>query len=734
MRGEKRSTTLVVAGAVAGAVAVGAATWAGRPLTVESLGAMLVVGLALGSIYAVSAAGLVVVHTTTGIFNFAHGAIGMYWAFFYWELRVNRNWPAPVALLVVVTVGAPASGVLLDRLVMRRLQQMPLVLQLMVTVGLMLGLMGVAATQWRADRGRGIQPFFGNTGFEVLGVTVTWHRLITMLTAAAIAVFLRLLLHRARIGVAMRAVVDDRSLAALTGARPDVVSGAAWAVGASLAAIAGILISPESRLVVDALTLVVVDAFAAAAVGRLRSLPWTFAGAMFLGVGQQFISRYLDFSDGFANFAEALPTVLLFVVVLALPQARLQLKRTAGVLTERTRRLSTVPESLLGAVALFVVVTAWSQSWSSVGVNRGVTLMVTAIIMSSLVPLTGWAGQVSFAPLAFAGFGAVVMMHLAGDGNAWGLVAAAALTAPVGALMALPAVRLQGLYLALASMAFARGFELLFFTQTRVIDPNRSGRQFAPLDLFGWRVGGNSRSYLLVLTAVFGAILVALVALRRSRYGRRWAAIAQSEAAAATIGIPLTETKIVVFAVSAAIAGFGGALFGIQAGTVSPRNFTLLLGLPVVLLLVVGGVSYPAAALFGGVNTVLFIVIKSTFGWSWLSALEILGPGVMAVMMVSRPHGAVYEIGRGFAPLLPWRGDARAALRRERERAAEAEVGELGLTRPFTPDAVLAIDRRLGVLDELAPPGGYEASSPRRSHDEPDPDVMGLTTPAIEVI
>ncbi|RMH72692.1 MAG: hypothetical protein D6683_13825, partial [Actinomyces sp.] len=709
----RRSTRLVLAGAVAAGVGVGVATWAGRPVTVESVGAMLVVGLALGSIYAVSAAGLVVVHTTTGIFNFAHGAIGMYWAFFYWELRVNRNWPAPLALLVVVAVGAPASGVLLDRLVMRKLQQMPLVLQLMVTVGLMLGLMGIAATQWRADRGRGIQPFFGNTGFEILGVTVTWHRLITMLTAAAIAVFLRLLLHRARIGVAMRAVVDDRALAALTGARPDVISGAAWAVGASLAAIAGILISPESRLVVDVLTLVVIDAFAAAAVGRLRSLPWTFAGAMFLGIGQQFISRYLDFSDGFANFSQALPTVLLFVVVLALPQARLELKRTAGALTERTRRLSTVPESVLGAVALFVLVAAWSQSWSPVGVNRGVTLMVTAIIMSSLVPLTGWAGQVSFAPLAFAGFGAVVMMHLAGhSGGAWGLVAAAALTAPVGALMALPAVRLQGLYLALASMAFARGFELLFFTQTRVIDPNRSGRQFAPLDLFGWRVGGNSRSYLLVLTALFGVVLVALVALRRSRYGRRWAAIAQSEAAAATIGIPLTETKIVVFAVSAAIAGFGGALFGVQAGTVSPQNFTLLLGLPIVLLLVVGGVPYPAAALFGGVNTVLFIVIKSTFGWSWLAALEILGPGVMAVMMVSRPHGAVYEIGKGFAPLLPWRRDAREALRRERALAAEAEIGELGLTRPFTPDAVLAIDRRLGVLDELAPPGGYHPRSP----------------------
>ncbi len=711
MRIRPATAAVVLLGAGAGAAVVRIA-WAGRPVSVSSLGAMLVVGLALGSIYAVSAAGLVVVHTTTGVFNFAHGAIGMYWAFVYWELRIERHWPAPVALLVVVAIGAPISGVVLDRIVMRKLQGMPLVLQLMVTVGLMLGLMGIAATQWRSDRGRGIQPFFGNTGFEIAGVTVTWHRLVTMATAATIAVLLRLLLHRARIGVAMRAVVDDRRLAALTGARPDVVSGVAWAVGASLAAIAGILISPESRLVVDVLTLVVIDAFAAAAVGRLRSLPWTFAGAMVLGIGQQFVSRFLDFSDGFANASEALPTVLLLVVVLALPQARLEIRRTAAAVTERTRHLSTVPESVLGAVALFVVVAAWSSSWSPVGVNRGVTLMITAIIMSSLVPLTGWAGQVSFAPLAFAGFGAVVMMHLVGEsGSAWGLLAAAALTAPVGVLMALPAVRLQGLYLALASMAFARAFELLFFTQTGVIDPNRAGRQFAPLDLLGWEVGGNSRAYLLVLTLVFGAILVGLVALRRGRYGRRWAAIAQSEAAAATIGIPLTETKVVVFAVSAAIAGFGGALFGIQAGTVSPHNFTLLLGLPIVLLLVVGGIPYPAAALFGGVNTVAFIVVKSTFGWSWLSALEILGPGLMAVALVSRPDGAVREIGRSLAPLLPWRSDAREARRTRTGSGAPDEVGELGLSRPFTAEAVAAIERHLGIGDELVRPGGVPPST-----------------------
>jgi len=710
---------------VLGAVMLSAANWAGRDMSVANVGSMLVVGLTLGSIYAVSASGLVVVYTTTGVFNFAQGAMGMYWAFLYWELRFNRDWPAPVAIVLVVLVIAPLGGVLLDRIVMRRLQGTPLVLQLMVTVGLMLAFMGVAATQWKVDRGRNAQPFFGRTGgFEMLGVNVTWHRLTTIVVAVLLAVFLRLLLYRTRIGVAMRAVVDSRSLTSLTGANPDLISGFAWALGSSLAAVAGILIAPESGLVVDLLTLVVIDAFAAAAVGRLRSLPLTFMGAMILGVGQQFIRTFLDFPDGFSNADQALPTILLFVVVLALPQARLKAHGTLTAAGERIRRSMPLSDATFGVIALAVVIVSWSggllpfvDAWSGTGVSRGVTMMVTAIIMLSLVPLTGWAGQVNFAPLAFAGFGAVMFLKVAGDsGQAWGLLVAALLTAPIGVLMALPALRLQGLYLALASMAFARGFELMFFTQSRVINPG-AGERISSLHIFGAQLDGRGRGYLIFLTIVFGIGVVGLIALKRSRFGRRWMAIHDSEAAAATLGVSLLETKAVVFALSAAMAGFGGALFGIQQGTLNPSQFSLLLGLPIVLLLVVGGVAYPAAALFGGVNTILFIVVKERLGWSWLSALEVLGPGFMAVAMVANPRGAVTDIGRGFAPLLPWRTDARARLRNDRDNTRVDEIGELGIARAFTADDVFNLDRRLGIVDLVNGPGRQSVVGDRKRGD-----------------
>jgi len=142
---------------VSAAVLLSALNWAGRNVTVASVGSMIVIGLTLGSIYAVSASGIVVVYTTTGVFNFAQGAMGMYWAFLYWELRFNRGWPAPIAIATVVLVIAPLGGAALDLLMMRRMQKSPLVIQLMATVGLMLALMGLAAHPME-NRSRSKQP------------------------------------------------------------------------------------------------------------------------------------------------------------------------------------------------------------------------------------------------------------------------------------------------------------------------------------------------------------------------------------------------------------------------------------------------------------------------------------------------------------------------------------------------------------------------------------------------
>jgi len=184
-----------------------------------------VVGLSTAAIYAVIASGLVLTYTTTGVFNFAHGAIGMLGAFAYWQLRVGWHWSTPVALAVVLLVLAPLFGVFLEAVVMRGLQGTAEVTKIVVSIGLLAAMIGLATWIWSPNTNRTLAPFYDSKKpFEVFSTSVTYHQAITMAVAIVVAIALRLLLYRTRIGIAMRASVDDASLATLNGARPAMMS------------------------------------------------------------------------------------------------------------------------------------------------------------------------------------------------------------------------------------------------------------------------------------------------------------------------------------------------------------------------------------------------------------------------------------------------------------------------------------------------------------------------------
>jgi branched-chain amino acid transport system permease protein len=256
-----------------------------------------IIGIVTGAAYAVAASGLVVTYATSGIFNIAHGAIGMFMAFFYWQLVVQWHVPPAVALVTVVLLAAPAFGAAVELILIRRVRGNSLATTLVVTIGFMVFLIGLVNTVWKPTA-RIFPPFFGHAGYHLGPVFVTWHETITVFVAVGIAIGLRLLLYRTRVGIAMRAVVDNRELAALNGARPAWVGTLSWALGASLASLAGILIAPTLQLSVLPLTLLVVNAYAAAMVGRLRSLPFTFLGALIIGLSTSYAVGYMP-STGF---------------------------------------------------------------------------------------------------------------------------------------------------------------------------------------------------------------------------------------------------------------------------------------------------------------------------------------------------------------------------------------------------------------------------------------------------
>src|SRR4051794_1848458 len=134
-------------------------------------------GLVLAAIYAVAASGLVVTYTTTGIFNFAHGAIGMIGAFAYWQLRVGWQWPViPSALIVLIVVG-PGMGILIDRVIMRGLEGVSDVTKTVVSIGLLFGLIALAPILWNPRRSYSVEPFFGANRVTIMGAGVTWHQI-----------------------------------------------------------------------------------------------------------------------------------------------------------------------------------------------------------------------------------------------------------------------------------------------------------------------------------------------------------------------------------------------------------------------------------------------------------------------------------------------------------------------------------------------------------------------------
>ncbi|MBV8980988.1 MAG: ABC transporter permease [Acidimicrobiia bacterium] len=601
--------------------------------------AFTITGIVTGAVYAVAASGLVVTYTTSGIFNFAHGAMGMLMAFLYWQLRVHFHWAAPFALIAVLFVIAPLFGALIERVLMRNVRGSDTGTSLMVTLGLLLFLIGLGLTWWKQTEPRAMPEFFAGNTVRIFSVNVSWHELISIAVAGAVAILLRLILFRTRTGIAMRAVVDDRDLTALNGGRPSRVSALSWSLGTMLAAIAGILLAPKLGLSVLNLTFLVISAYAAAIVGQLKSLPLTFAGALALGLGEAYAVGYLPTSGFLSHIKPSLPMLFLFAVLLFLPQVRLRVGRLVGT---RTPRIPGWRE--VGVVGAALVVGTWIVASAISGPDlasfgQGLAF---GIIMLSLVLLAGYGGQTSLCQMTFVGIGAVVASYVSHGSSPIGVLAAAGAAGVVGAVISLPALRLTGLYLALSTLAFAVLADNLFFLQ---VFGGGGGKVFHRLSLLGVSFDGQV-AYTVLLSVVFVLMGAFVLAIRRGPFGRLLAAMKDSPAACATLGLNLTRTKVGVFALSAAMAGVGGAFFGGLGGSISSNNFVYVQSLVVLLMVTIGGILTVSGAWLGGMllGPGFYIISKNVS----IENITFLGAGLGAMTIARSPNGIVGQISGAF--------------------------------------------------------------------------------------
>ncbi|MDQ1697629.1 MAG: branched-chain amino acid transport system permease protein livM [Frankiaceae bacterium] len=597
-----------------------------------------VIGLVAGCVYALIATGLVVTYNTTGIFNFAHGAIAMVGAYAFWQFWQGWGWPAPLALVMVVLVLAPLFGLFIERLLMRPLRGAPVDLTLVVTLGLLLFLVGLAQIIWDPSEVRNLPSFFNGDGKRIGYVLVTYHEVVAVAATVAIAIALRLLFNTTRTGIAMRAVVDNADLLAMAGGRPIRIQQLSWMLSSSIAALAGILLAPIARLDILLLTLLVVDGYAAAIIGRLRNLPLAVAGAMAIGLGQFYISGYAN-ADWVKRVQYVIPMVVLFAVLILLPQDRL---RTASFTGAVAPRVAGLKASLVWGLVLVAGTMLVSTGLSGPNLRTAANGFALALVLLSLLLLTGYGGMVSICQLTFVGLGSIAMGKVGGDGGSLlGVLAAIGLAAGAGFLLALPTLKMRGLYLALATFAFAAVFDQAVFTQIF----GTGGNQTVARPNIPGIPTGSDQAFLVLCSVVFAAAAIGVLAFRRGSLGRRLVAVNDSPAACATLGVNVNRTKLVVFTASAAMCGLAGVLYGGVTKQVDANSFAALLSLVALLLARIGGINTATGVLLGAFTFALFPTFLPHLP-DFLSN-QFLLTGIAAVSVGRDPNGLGGRIAQG---------------------------------------------------------------------------------------
>jgi len=280
-----------------------------------------VIGIVLGGVYALAAVGLVLIYRVSGVLNFAHGAVAMFATFTAYEVSTVRGAPGWVGALAAIVTGA-ALGFVIEWLTIRPLTGRPALVKVVVTIGWLLVLQTAAGLIWGATAYHQPVKLVSRSGFHLAGtdVTVGYDQLTTVVVALAFALAIAALLRYTTLGNAMRAVADSPETARLWGISVNRVTAASWMVGSAMAAVAGVLITPLIAFDTFSLTVVVINAFAAALFGRLASLPLTVLGGFLLGMAQTY-PRVFSSLSGTADLVTFV-LVLLTLGVLFRPGSR----------------------------------------------------------------------------------------------------------------------------------------------------------------------------------------------------------------------------------------------------------------------------------------------------------------------------------------------------------------------------------------------------------------------------
>jgi ABC-type branched-subunit amino acid transport system ATPase component/branched-subunit amino acid ABC-type transport system permease component len=589
----------------------------------------IIAGLTTGSVYALAGVGLVLTYKTSGVFNFAHGALATVSAYLFYTLNVQQGIPPiPTAVITVFVLG-PVLGVVLERLA-RPLSVTSLATRVVATVGVLLVIQSLAVIIYGTVQIRQVPQYLPSRAFAIGSTVVTVDNVVIFVVGAVATIGLYIYFRVARMGIAMRAVVNDAALLDLSGTRPVVVRRWAWIIGATFACASGVLLAPLITLDATTLTFLVVAAFGAAAIGQFRNLPGTYLGGLAIGVGAAIATKYFT-TGALSGLPSSLPFLVLFVILLVAPRQRLA-ERAPSPPQRMASWQAPWQAQFLSGLALLAVL-CFVPSFAGVHLTDWTRLLAFTVLYLSLGLLVRTSGQVSLCHAAFMAIGVCAFSHLAVD-HGWPWLAAflmaGVIAIPIGAVLAIPAIRLPGLYLALATLGFGILLQYMFYSQSYMFGPVGLG---VTVPMPEWRALGltqSDTSYYYLCLVITLAVTLLVIGINRSRLGRLLRALADSPTGLATSGASVNVTRVLIFCLSAFLASIAGVLEAGAIGQATGDSYPPLNSLLYFVLAVIGLGGVPWYAISGAVGTALISsYITSSNTNNWLSVMF----GAFAIMM-----------------------------------------------------------------------------------------------------
>ncbi|MFE9327558.1 ABC transporter permease [Nocardia sp. NPDC052278] len=596
----------------------------------------LLLGLGAGAIYAALGISVVQTYRSSGVINFATGAVATYTAYVYSSLRAEGGYFVPIpGLPKLISLGSPMAlwpaltialvtaallGLGMYWIVFRWLLNALPLARIVASLGVMIVLSGAIGIRYGTAAVQ-VDAIFPTGVIGGGSFILPKDRLYLAGTVVLIAAALWAMTRFTRFGLTTRAAADNEKGAMLVGISPHRIASLNWVIGAVITGLAGILISPIVPLTPGGYTLFIVPALAAALVGRLSSVGPTLLAGLLIGALQSEITKLQTFSwFPSTGLGDAVPVVIIIIVLFlrgrSIPQR--------GLVFNPSLPRSPLPRAVVPtAVGALVILTAASYLLTAQYRVGLMTTMTMAIIALSWVVIAGYIGQISIAQLSLAGVSAFTLSTVT---TGWhipfplSIIVAALAATVVGVVIGLPALRIRGVNLAVVTLGAGVALQSVWFLNSRFNGGVNGARVDSPR-LFGLDLGlGSGAAYprvefSLVVTVVLVLVSLLVASIRRSRLGGQMLAVRVNDRAAAAGGINVPRLKLVTFAIASFIAGIGGSLMAYQAGSVAAPSFDVFIGLSLFAVVYLAGITSMTGAMIAGIFAPggLFYVFLSQF-------------------------------------------------------------------------------------------------------------------------